>query len=371
VIVLSAGAFAPHADNFGDLAVGVQLEALSIMKYDAITLGDRELALGPEILQQHIGVNRSPVVCSNLRYQGSYLWDKVKVIQRGGVRIGILGMVDPVRVQQAANGVPSPWTIDDGLRVVKPLLDSLKHQVDVVLLLSQLGFWNTLELLDQCPQIEVAVVGNEGKTVREPIHYGNSLVVMSGNRGQYLGELDLTFDDEGHILSNRGKLIALSDSIPDDPEVSALVAEFKRRVEEQAARTAPVPEASNDSSQTAGGEYAGASSCQGCHPWIFTKWEVTPHRNAFQTLYREKQNTNPDCIVCHVVGYGKGGFSSVDATPQLVNVQCESCHGKGSEHVKNPKIPMPAKITETTCRECHCDRWEKGFDFSTAVKSVH
>jgi hypothetical protein len=369
--VLSGGSFISRVDNFADLAMATQLEAMSIMGYDAITLGDRELALEPKIVQELTDINRSPIVCSNLRYNGENLWVRVKIIQQGDISVAILGVNESSKNRQDSNGLPSSWTVDEPEGTMTLLLDSLKNQVEVVILLSQLGFWDTLELLNRFPEIQIAIVGNEGRTVQSPIHYNSAIIVMPGNRGQYLGELDLTFDKQGHILSSSGQLIPLTENIPDDPEISALVAEFKHRVDDRVAETDTLSHQVTDNSQISNGEYVGAISCQGCHTWIYTKWQVTPHRNAFQTLYREKQVNNEKCVVCHSVGYGKGGFTSVDDTPQLMNVQCESCHGKGAQHVDNPKIPMPLKITETTCRECHCGEWEKGFDFSTAVKAVH
>ena len=49
----------------------------------------------------------------------------------------------------------------------------------------------------------------------------------------------------------------------------------------------------------------------------------------------------PNWISCHVVGWNpqkyfpyKSGFWSLETTPQLTDVGCESCHGPGSRHVK-------------------------------------
>ena len=45
-----------------------------------------------------------------------------------------------------------------------------------------------------------------------------------------------------------------------------------------------------------------------------------------------------ECVVCHTVGFGyKTGFANEKDTPKLKDVGCESCHGPGSLHAKNPE----------------------------------
>jgi hypothetical protein len=47
-----------------------------------------------------------------------------------------------------------------------------------------------------------------------------------------------------------------------------------------------------------------------------------------------------------------GGFVSVDHTPQLLGIQCESCHGNGSEHAANPEIETTGN-SRGVCKDCH------------------
>src|SRR6185312_9998287 len=65
------------------------------------------------------------------------------------------------------------------------------------------------------------------------------------------------------------------------------------------------------------------------------------HSHAYQTLVDAKHPSlrqyDGECIVCHTVGFGyKSGFTDAIKTPHLENVGCESCHGPGSLHAKNP-----------------------------------
>jgi hypothetical protein len=93
-------------------------------------------------------------------------------------------------------------------------------------------------------------------------------------------------------------------------------------------------------------KYVGSKRCMDCHPSAYQKWVNTPagqpgHVNAFKTLEDKKlhpseRQFDPECVACHVVGFGKTGGYAGPFDARLKGVGCESCHGPCSEHVKNP-----------------------------------
>lgn len=99
-----------------------------------------------------------------------------------------------------------------------------------------------------------------------------------------------------------------------------------------------------------GAEYVGAERCRGCHIKQYNSWKQTTMAKSFENLKpgvnadakkkagldpQKDYTTDKNCLKCHTTGYGKqGGFKSLAETPDLINVQCEVCHGPGSDFRK-------------------------------------
>ena len=73
------------------------------------------------------------------------------------------------------------------------------------------------------------------------------------------------------------------------------------------------------------------------------------------------------------MGFNKeGGFIDGKLTPELKNVQCESCYGPGRRHVETIKsTDIQGKPGETTCRTCHTKGQDQAFDFKAKSQAVH
>jgi len=92
------------------------------------------------------------------------------------------------------------------------------------------------------------------------------------------------------------------------------------------------------------------TTCGNCHVGQQIDWIQTLHANAWDTL-QANAGAQPFCETCHSVNsrgnqaYAKVGYDSVKSD-LYHDVQCESCHGPGLNHVKNPTItanrPIPS-----------------------------
>ena len=108
----------------------------------------------------------------------------------------------------------------------------------------------------------------------------------------------------------------------------------------------------------------------------FTQWQGTKHAQAFATLESDHAKEvaakagvtgSPaeaaQCLKCHVTGYHADTALPAKITAKL-GIQCESCHGPGSEHVaqakkfqlnKNKEELRPTNVrpTQDLCITCH------------------
>jgi hypothetical protein len=121
----------------------------------------------------------------------------------------------------------------------------------------------------------------------------------------------------------------------------------------------------NTSSLAVSNAFVGAQKCNGCHSDKVAEWSGTIHATAMTALNNIGMGSNPQCVVCHSVGFGQpGGFVSAAATPQLANVQCENCHGAADAHINisgRQYHPLRSLAAET-CGGCHTDSHHPTYD---------
>ncbi len=133
-------------------------------------------------------------------------------------------------------------------------------------------------------------------------------------------------------------------------------------------------------------KYVGVAACAMCHKGpskgsIYETWLASDHAKAFENLGAENQG-NRVCLACHTTGQGKPLAANV--TPEkMVNVQCEACHGPGSEYktlavMKNRPEALKKGLvlpTREVCLGCHGGRFPEGhpetaFNYESALVKI-
>jgi peroxiredoxin len=110
--------------------------------------------------------------------------------------------------------------------------------------------------------------------------------------------------------------------------------------------------------------YSGDEFCAACHELEDVTHRFTAHAYAFDTLVKHGADRDPECVSCHVVGFGqKGGYAFDRPSQHLEGVGCESCHGRGGPHL-SPEF-VKDQDYEPRCVGCHDKKHSLGFDYAT------
>lgn len=110
------------------------------------------------------------------------------------------------------------------------------------------------------------------------------------------------------------------------------------------------------------------TTCGNCHVDVQAEWAQTKHASAWADL-QASGHAQPFCNKCHTTNGATTepaadtlGFfaATTDAAKKLYqDVQCESCHGPGANHVSAPSEtqPLPSMLVDTShadgCAACH------------------
>ena len=98
-----------------------------------------------------------------------------------------------------------------------------KHKVDLVVLVSHLGFPQDMKLLAEVPGVDICLSAHTHHRLYRPARHGKAVVIQSGSHASFVGRLDIDVR-AGEVTVLRHQLIEVSPSIRPDPEVEELVA---------------------------------------------------------------------------------------------------------------------------------------------------
>ena len=237
----------------------IELRMMGAMGYDVTTFGNHEydyLQSGlKSMLQAAVasGDKLPALVCGNYlppregedgydaelwaAYNNYGVKDYV-IIERGGVYYAIFGIFGEDADACAPNsGMVYEEPVDAAKRIVAAAVSDCEAtygQHPVVICLSHSGTVDgkgeDYELARKVDGIDVIVSGHTHTTLKAPITVNNTLIVSAAEYGRRLGVIKLKFDGQGVSLVDY-QLVAINQKVADDPEIAALVENFKGLVE--------------------------------------------------------------------------------------------------------------------------------------------
>lgn len=228
LLVLDAGStlfgYWPSIESEGRILV----EAMNAMGYDAMAVGEYDLYMGPEILQQRIGEATFAVLSANLQTaEGEPITGGHTIIEWEGGTFGIIGLTEPEAVELP--GVGTLIAVQDPIEIARTQVEALRAEVDVLIVLSHLGLEADMALAETVPGIDIIVGGRTLRLMQMPERINDTIIVQQGYAGEWIGRLTVTYDADWGVVSATEDLIALDESLADDPALKAMRDEWARR----------------------------------------------------------------------------------------------------------------------------------------------
>ena len=220
------------------------IPVLNLLGLDAMT-AHWEFAYGPKTFSHRVAELNYPMLANNVydKETNKLVYPSYIIKEIGGLRIGLVGIasniVDKTMPPSYSEGIYFTLGKDE----LPPILSRLRSQekVDLIVLVSHLGFPQEMKLLSEVPGIDVCLSGHTHNRLCKPVLNGKTIVIQSGCHGSFLGRLDLEIDG-GHIIDFRHRLIEIEATLQPDPTVDEQIrqalAPYKNDLSEVVGKTA-------------------------------------------------------------------------------------------------------------------------------------
>jgi hypothetical protein len=351
------------------------LEQTGTFGYDAIGLGERDLNFGHEYLAEVMERYGLPYTSANVRFAdtGEFVVPEYRIVERNGIRFGICSVMDPAQRIVSMSPTDREYTVDDPVATLRELLPRLREQSDTIVVLSHLGDRGTETLVRDVQGIDVALVGHTFRSYNREKIVGDTVLLAAVYDGRVIGRSDVHINrEDGKVMSVQVKITSLEDKVKDDPTMLAAVEGFLESVEAaRLAQRAAFPRELGDEAET----FLGTHNCKTCHTGIYNEWRQTDHSRAFTALRARNMQNEPECLSCHTTGYRHYNGYDEEANTSLTQVQCEACHGYGTEHVRDGRMNEIARESCTEChdntkRPCYDETKDTAFDYATYWEKI-
>ena len=270
-------------------------DCLDLSKIDAYIPGDRDFAAGSDFLfDELIPKMKTSTLAANIGMT------KCKAINKSGLKILLVGLCQgPTKSTKA-------WTseklaVKDLVSSLRSVIDGQEKTADLIIAIVH-GKREDIERIAKAKLANIIIDGSGRESPKEPETIGGTIIVAAPRDGRFIGQLTLKSEKwaRGEIeFSN--KYISVSSKLKDDPEISALIAQYKNElIKLYSSETRKWKKPSKPT-------YWFDNVCGYCHPDQMDFWKTTRHAKAIKTLEKRKAHMDKECIGCHTIGFKKEG----------------------------------------------------------------
>jgi hypothetical protein len=252
VLMLDAGDRFVRFD-YNEIVHEANNQIVNLLDYDCMTIGNWDLSYGPGLFAEFVRSTNSSVVSCNIKVENEPvlhgLFEPYIIKETGGHKVGIVGVATPERV--AYNSIASDnienILFQDIIPSVQTAVDELQAQdVNIIIVISHIGYYEDIHLAGAVDGIDIIVGGHSHTLLSNTDNISSGpypvekkspsgdpvLVVQSGYFNQYIGCLDVIFDNNGVASYWTGDSIKMDSTVPEDENVKAIVDDMNEKLGE-------------------------------------------------------------------------------------------------------------------------------------------
>ena len=218
------------------------IKVLNLFEIDAYAPGNWDYVYGADKFIEYFAsqppkANWNPVM-SNLYYDnypgaeaknGQHVVAPYTIKTINGLRIGILGFTSDRGPTAGDTNITKGFKFTNGTAEYEKYVKLLREQnVDLVVVISELGLHGNLTLADRIPGVDVILSSDKHEiTVKPIVSKHGTLLVEQGMDGQVVGELNIRVKN-GQVIDKKYISHRITDRLLADPAIAAAVQSVRR-----------------------------------------------------------------------------------------------------------------------------------------------
>ncbi|HFG1609790.1 TPA: bifunctional UDP-sugar hydrolase/5'-nucleotidase [Vibrio cholerae] len=234
-------------ETFKDEAIDPMMLGFNEMKYDVWVLGNHEFDFGLKVLNRSLTQFKGRSLAGNIqRPDGNLFLPGYTIIERGGIKIGVIGMDTPM-TQVFAEGTNrlEGMTFTNPTLEVQKIIKQIDPQVDAIVLVAHMGIENenditntgVTDIANGNPELDAIVAGHMHTLIDKAVVNG-VIITEPDKYGRALSRIDLQFEEQNgkFTLINKDSLTYKIKDITSDSKMESLYEPYHKRLREMANR---------------------------------------------------------------------------------------------------------------------------------------
>ncbi|WP_336932793.1 bifunctional metallophosphatase/5'-nucleotidase [Vibrio cholerae] len=234
-------------ETFKDEAIDPMMLGFNEMKYDVWVLGNHEFDFGLKALNRSLTQFKGRSLAGNIqRPDGNPFLPGYTIIERGGIKIGVIGMDTPM-TQVFAEGTNrlEGMTFTNPTLEVQKIIKQIDPQVDAIVLVAHMGLENendinntgVTDIANGNPELDAIVAGHMHTLIDKAVVNG-VIITEPDKYGRALSRIDLQFEEQNgkFTLINKDSLTYKIKDITSDSKMESLYEPYHKRLREMANR---------------------------------------------------------------------------------------------------------------------------------------